>query len=214
MSNYVKVGDLQVSQLLYEFVNSEALPNTGLDQKKFWEDFSTLIHELSPENKQLVEEREKLQKQIDNWHRKHQSSFDFEKYKAFLMEIGYLEPKVEEFKVSTANVDSEVALQAGPQLVVPVDNARYALNAANARWGSLYDALYGTDVISEDDGAEIGGKYNAIRGKKVVAFSKQFLDEHVRLANATHTKVEKYAVVNGKLSAKLQKWRNSSIERC
>ena len=203
MSNYVKVGDLQVSQLLYEFVNSEALPNTGLDQKKFWDDFSTLIHELSPENKQLLVEREKLQKQIDNWHRKHQSSFDFGKYKAYLMEIGYLEPKVAEFKVSTANVDSEVAIQAGPQLVVPVDNARYALNAANARWGSLYDALYGTDVISEDNGAEIGEKYNPVRGKKVVAFSKQFLDEHVALANATHTKVKKYAIVNGKLSAKL-----------
>ena len=172
MSNYVKVGDLQVSQLLYEFVNLEALPNTGLDQKKFWADFSTLIHELSPENKQLVVEREKLQKQINKWHIQYRNSFDFEKYKSFLMEIGYLEPKVEEFKVSTANVDSEVAIQAGPQLVVPVDNARYALNAANARWGSLYDALYGTDVISEDNGAEISGKYNAIRGKKVVAFSK------------------------------------------
>jgi len=204
MTNYVKVGDLQVSQLLYEFVNSEALPNTGLNQKKFWEDFSKLIHELSPENKQVVEERESLQKKINKWHRKHQNSFDFEKYKAYLLEIGYLEPKVEEFKVATANVDSEVALQAGPQLVVPVDNARYALNAANARWGSLYDALYGTDVISEDSGAEIGEKYNPIRGRKVVTFSKQFLDEHVALANTTHTKVEKYAVVNGKLSAKLQ----------
>ena len=212
MSNYVKVGDLQVSQLLYEFVNLEALPNTGLDQKKFWADFSILIHELSPENKQLVVEREKLQKQINKWHRKHQKSFDFEKYKAFLMEIGYLEPKVKEFKVSTANVDSEVAIQAGPQLVVPVDNARYALNAANARWGSLYDALYGTDVISEDNGAEISGKYNAVRGKKVVAFSKQFLDEHVALANASHTEVVKYAIVNGKLSAKLKSGERAELK--
>ncbi|WP_172370452.1 malate synthase G [Sporosarcina jiandibaonis] len=204
MPNYVDVNDLQVSQLLYEFVNSEVLPNTGLDQKKFWSDFSTLIHELSPENKQLLVERDKLQKQISRWHTEHQKSFDFEKYKAFLMEIGYLEPKVEEFKVSTTDVDSEVAIQAGPQLVVPVDNARYALNAANARWGSLYDALYGTDAISEDNGAEIGGKYNPVRGNKVVAFANQFLDEHAALADASHTNVEKYAIVDGKLSAKLK----------
>jgi malate synthase len=212
MTNYIQVNDLQVSQLLYEFVNSEALPNTGLDQKKFWSDFSTLIHELSPENKQLLAERVKLQKQIDEWHREHQQSFDFEKYKAFLMEIGYIEPKVEEFKVSTADVDTEIAIQAGPQLVVPVDNARYALNAANARWGSLYDALYGTDVISDDNGAETGEKYNPVRGKKVVSFAKRFLDKHVALADATHTEVEKYAIVNGNLSAKLQSGESAGLE--
>ncbi|MCZ2257623.1 malate synthase G [Sporosarcina sp. G11-34] len=204
MQNYVKVDNLQVSQLLYNFVNSEVLPGSGINQEKFWSNFDGLIHELSPINKQLLDERSELQEKINKWHKEHKTSFNFGEYKTFLQEIGYLEPKVEDFKVSTENVDSEVAAQAGPQLVVPVDNARYALNAANARWGSLYDALYGTDVIGDEDGAEAGKSYNPIRGAKVVSFAKSFLDKAVPLANATHAEVQKYTIVGGQLAVTLQ----------
>ena len=201
MSNYVKVGNLQVSQVLHNFIQTEAFPGLELDSDKFWLGFDALIHELSPENKQLLAERAELQVAINQWHKKHKGNFNFADYRSFLQEIGYLEPKVEDFNVSTENVDSEIATQAGPQLVVPVDNARYALNAANARWGSLYDALYGTDVIGDEDGAEAGKGYNPIRGAKVVAFAKNFLDEAVPLVDASHTEVEKYEIVGGKLVA-------------
>ena len=204
MQNYVKIDNLQVSQLLYNFVNSEVLPGSGINQEKFWSDFDGLIHELSPINKQLLDERSELQEKINKWHKEHKTSFNFGEYKTFLQEIGYLEPKVEDFNVSTENVDSEVATQAGPQLVVPVDNARYALNAANARWGSLYDALYGTDVIGDEDGAEAGKSYNPIRGAKVVSFAKNFLDEAVPLVNAIHAEVQKYTIVGGQLAVTLQ----------
>ena len=211
MQKYVKVDNLQVSQLLYDFVNSEVLPGLGIEQEKFWSGFDVLIHELSPDNKQLLAERSHLQEAINNWHKEHKENFNFDEYKSFLQEIGYLEPKVEDFKVSTKNVDSEVATQAGPQLVVPVDNARYALNAANARWGSLYDALYGTDVISDEDGAEAGKGYNPVRGAKVIAFAKKFLDEAVALVGASHTDVEKYEIVDGKLVCYTSQWKNNRI---
>ena len=148
MTNYIKVGSLQVAQELYDFVNSKALPETGVEQEVFWAGFDQLVHDLAPVNKELLAKRDKLQAKINEWHKSNQGAIDFAAYKSFLQEIGYLEPQVEDYKVSTENVDDAIAVQAGPQLVVPINNARYAINAANARWGSLYDALYGTDVIA------------------------------------------------------------------
>ena len=166
MTNYEKVGKLQVATELYNFVKEEVLPGLEIQNEQFWTNFDSLIHELAPENKALLEKRDELQKTISEWHQNNKGEIDFAKYKEFLQEIGYLEPVPEDFKVTTANVDNEVANQAGSQLVVPIDNARYALNAANARWGSLYDALYGSDVISDEAGAEAGVQYNPIRGQE------------------------------------------------
>ncbi|MBE1554930.1 malate synthase G [Sporosarcina limicola] len=203
MQNYVKTGNIQVAKELYDFVNLEVLPGTGVDDEKFWPNFDALIHEFIPENRELLAGRARLQQAIHTWHKENKGNTDFMKYKNFLKAIGYLEPKVEEFDVSTENVDNEVARLAGPQLVVPLSNARYALNAANARWGSLYDALYGTDAISEEGGTAIGKGYNPIRGAKVIAFAKDFLDKSVALVDASHVNVEKYAIVDNKLSATL-----------
>ncbi|MFC5591947.1 malate synthase G [Sporosarcina soli] len=212
MANYVKIGNIQVSQCLYDFINTEALPGTEVEQEKFWAGIDEIIHELTPENQQLLTERARLQEAIHQWHKEHKERFDFDEYKSFLKEIGYLEPKVEDFKVSTEGVDAEVASQAGPQLVVPVNNARYALNAANARWGSLYDALYGTDAISEDNGAEMGEGYNPVRGEKVVAFAKRFLDETIALDGAMHTEVQKYAIVDGQFIATLNNGQTAELK--
>lgn len=203
MQNYIKVGNLQVAEILYQFVEAEVLPGIEVNTNDFWSRFDFLIHDLTPINKELLVKRSELQKDIHAWHIDHKAHFDFEQYKLFLKEIGYLETEVADFNVRTKNVDSEIALQAGPQLVVPLDNARYALNAANARWGSLYDALYGTDVISEGDGAEIGKGYNAVRGSKVISFAKKFLDESIPLIDASHTEVVKYEIVKGSLLATL-----------
>ncbi len=181
MTDYVKVENLQVSRILYEFINSEALLESKVDEKDFWLQFDKLIHDLSPKNKELLEHRDALQTKINEWHRENKEQFDFNDYKKFLTDIGYLEPEVEDFQITTENVDEEIASQAGPQFVVPIDNARYALNAANARWGSLYDALYGTDAISEEDGAEQKLSYNPVRGEKVIAYGRKFLDEVVPL---------------------------------
>src|SRR5690625_675423 len=202
MSEYINVAELKVSRTLYDFINTEALPNTGIEQDYFWRNFNEIINDLTPRNKQLLEERETIQKKISAWH-KENKEVDLKQYKDFLKEIDYLEPKVEDFKVSTKNVDNEVAHQAGPQLVVPVNNARYALNAANARWGSLYDALYGTDVISNVDGAEKGASYNPIRGNKVIAESRDFLNRSVPLASGSHHHAIKYFVENGSLAVTL-----------
>src|SRR5690606_30690374 len=169
MNGYVKTGTLHVAKVLYDFINLEALPGTGLDCERFWADFGKLVADLAPKNKALLEERESIQKKIDAWHRENKT-LDPNKYKAFLEEIGYLEKPVEDFTIGTKNIDDVITQQAGPQLVVPIDNARYALNAANASWGSLYDALYGTDVISEEGGAENTGAYNPMREDKVLAF--------------------------------------------
>ncbi|MDZ5472030.1 malate synthase G [Bacillus sp. 31A1R] len=198
MGDYVKVGKLQVAPQLYQFVNSEALPGSRLNQEQFWADLETLVYELAPKNKALLQRRDDIQEKIHTWH-KSNNDFNFDQYKAFLQEIGYLEPEVADFQVTTENVDGEVALQAGPQLVVPVDNARYALNAANARWGSLYDALYGTDVISEEDGATREGSYNPVRGEKVITFAREFLDRAAPLNGFSHKEAVKYTVVGGKL---------------
>ncbi len=211
MEQYIKVGGLQVAKELYEFINNEAIPGTNIESTKFWADVETLLKELAPENKVLLDIRDELQKKIDLWHQKN-NVFDFDKYKSFLEEIGYLEPVPEDFQITTENVDNEIATQAGPQLVVPVNNARYAINAANARWGSLYDALYGTDAISEENGAEVTRGYNPIRGEKVITFAKNFLDQSVSLVSGSHKDVTQYAIVNGKLAATLENGETTSLQ--
>lgn len=203
MSQYVNIGNLKVDQALYEFIVSEALPESGVANEQFWSDFETLLNELTPANRSLLEEREIIQNQLDTWYKNHSAGYEFEEYKGFLEEIGYLEPKVNDFKVISENVDHEIAHQAGPQLVVPVDNARYALNAANARFGSLYDALYGTDVISEEDGAERGSSYNPVRGEKVVTYAKEFLDRAAPLTESSHKDAVTYKVTDGELNVRL-----------
>ncbi|WP_394140318.1 malate synthase G [Cytobacillus oceanisediminis] len=202
MGNYVKSGNLQVASELYAFINSEALPGSGIDQEQFWSGLEALINDLTPKNKALLAKRDEIQNQINTWHRENKD-FDFNSYKSFLEEIGYLEPKAEDYKITTENVDDEVAVQAGPQLVVPVNNGRYAINAANARWGSLYDALYGTDAISEDDGAQREGGYNPVRGEKVISFAREFLNQTVPLTNGSHKDAAQYKVEDGKLAVVL-----------
>lgn len=198
MTKYCNVGNLQVAQELYDFINSEALPGSQVDPEKFWIDLEALIRDMTPKNKQLLMQRDELQNKIHSWHRENKE-FEFSKYKSFLVDIGYLEPDVEDFKISTENVDDEIATQAGPQLVVPVNNSRYALNAANARWGSLYDALYGTDAISEEEGTSRKGSYNPVRGEKVISFAKNFLDETVPLEKGLHKDAIQYSVKEGNL---------------
>lgn len=212
MSNYIQVGNLRVAKVLHDFINTQVLPDTGVEQAQFWGGFDALIHDLAPKNKALLTRRDELQEQINAWHKENKGTTDFAAYKSFLEEIGYLEPKVEPFKVSTENVDDAIALQAGPQLVVPINNARYAINAANARWGSLYDALYGTDAISEEDGAEKGKGYNPVRGDKVIAYAKNVLDQAAALKDAKHADVVKYAIEAGKLVATLSNGSVTSLE--
>lgn len=199
MTNYVQVGNLQVAEVLFQFINEQVLPNSGVQQTAFWDGFDQLIHELAPENKALLAKRDSMQAQINDWHKGNKGNFQFADYKAFLEEIGYVEPKVEDYQVETENVDTEIAYQAGPQLVVPVSNARYAINAANARWGSFYDALYGTDAISDEDGAEAGKGYNPIRGNKVIAYAKKFLDQAVPLTAASHKEATTYKMAENQL---------------
>jgi malate synthase len=200
MTERVLVGGLSVAKVLYDFVNREALPGTGLSETAFWTRLDRIVHDLAPKNRALLKVRDEMQRRINAWHKAHigQPS-DLTAYKKFLAEIGYLVPEGPDFAVDTANVDDEIACVAGPQLVVPVTNARYALNAANARWGSLYDALYGTDVIPEDNGATRGGGYNPIRGARVFAWTKRFLDEVAPLAKGSHAAVRGYAVQDGGL---------------
>lgn len=192
MTTRIQKGKLAIAKELYDFIENEALPNSGLDSESYWKGFEQVVVDLSPKNKALLKKRDELQAKIDEWHRN--NKFELNAYKAFLTEIGYLLPEVEDFEITTENVDSEIALIAGPQLVVPVRNARYSLNAANARWGSLYDALYGFDVIPETDGAEKGKGYNPVRGAKVVAFAKAFLDENFPLKQGSHADVKAYRV--------------------
>lgn len=192
MTARIQKGKLAIAKELYDFIENEALPGSGLDSETYWKNFEQVVVDLSPKNKALLAKRDDIQAKIDEWHRN--NTFELQAYKAFLTEIGYLLPEVEDFQISTQNVDEEIAVLAGPQLVVPVRNARYCLNAANARWGSLYDALYGFDVISEEDGAEKGKGYNPKRGEKVVAFAKNFLDETFPLAQGSHADATQYAV--------------------
>ena len=180
--NYISQGKLSIAEVLFKFVNDELLPGTDIEPKKFWEGLDKYAHELTPKNKELIEFREKLQKTIDTWHKdKKGLEINIKEYSNFLEKIGYLKKQGANFKIETKDVDSEISKVAGPQLVVPVMNARYSLNAANARWGSLYNALYGTDVIPEKDGAERGEKYNYIRGEKVIKYAREFLDSYVPL---------------------------------
>ena len=189
----VNVGQLKVDKSLYDFVNNEAIPDSGISSQEFWTGFAELIGSMAPRNQALLSRRDELQAKIDAWHRQFPGpAFDPAKYKAFLREIGYLVAEKEPFAVTTANVDPEIAHIAGPQLVVPVSNARYALNAANARWGSLYDALYGTDVIPVAD-APRTGKYNPQRGAKVIEFVRTFLDQYFPLAEGSHRDSVGYA---------------------
>jgi malate synthase len=188
MTDRMTAGTLQVDKELYDFINDEALPATGISSEAFWSSFDSLIRDLSPRNRELLATRDRLQADIDAWYQENRDqTVDLPEYKAVLQEIGYLVPEGENFTVSTANVDPEISTIAGPQLVVPVTNARYALNAANARWGSLYDALYGTDVIPEDNGADRAGSYNAVRGNRVIAFARDFLDAAAPLASGSPT---------------------------
>ncbi|MFT4021662.1 MAG: malate synthase G, partial [Acinetobacter sp.] len=202
MTARIQKGKLAIAQTLYDFVENEALANSGLDSDKYWQEFEQIVVDLSPKNKALLAKRDELQAKINEWHRN--NTFELESYTKFLTEIGYLQSEVEDFQITTENVDEEVALLAGPQLVVPVRNARYSLNAANARWGSLYDALYGFDVISEQDGAEKGKGYNPVRGEKVIAFAKSFLDENFALQQGSHAEAVTYTIQSNTLTVQLQ----------
>jgi len=199
----VQHAGLQIADVLYRLVNEEVAPGTGISPDQFWDAMAAVIKDLAPKNRALLAKREQIQAQIDDWHRANRGQFDAAKYKAFLTEINYLLPEPADFAVSTVNVDEEIANLAGPQLVVPVMNARYALNAANARWGSLYDALYGTNVISEADGADKGKGYNPVRGAKVIAYARQFLDSSAPLASGSHADSTLYRIVNGGLAVSL-----------
>ena len=203
---YIIQGNLSISTKLLEFINNELLPGTKIRPKKFWEGLDKCVHDLTPKNKKLLEFRENLQKKIDNWHRNNKGEkIDVIKYSNFLEKIGYLKKEGKKFKIKTQNVDYEISKIAGPQLVVPVMNARYALNAANARWGSLYNALYGTDVISETNGAERGEKYNYIRGEKVIEYARNILDSNVPLLKGSWKNVSEIPKVeNNKLNLKLK----------
>ena len=200
MTDRVSVGNLRVAQALYDFVNTEALPGTDIDPDSFWAGVDKVVTDLQPQNQDLLARRDQLQAQIDKWHRQHViEPLDPEAYRQFLTEIGYLQPEPADFTITTAGVDDEITTTAGPQLVVPVLNARFALNAANARWGSLYDALYGTDVIPESDGAEKGTSYNRVRGDKVIAYARKFLDEAVPLASGSWTGATGLSLEDGQL---------------
>ncbi|MEM8987976.1 MAG: malate synthase G [Pseudomonadota bacterium] len=204
MTQRISIGALDVAEELYTFINQEALPGTGVDEAAFWAGFEKLLTDLAPRNKELIDKREDIQAKIDAWHTERKGqAHDAAAYKTFLEEIGYLVPEGPDFAIETANVDPEIADKPGPQLVVPVMNARYALNAANARWGSLYDALYGTDAISEEDGAARGGAYNPVRGEKAIAFGRAFLDDAAPLAAGSHADVTAYAVKDDALTASL-----------
>ncbi len=198
------VEGLQIAKVLHDFVNEEALPGTGVDRRVFWFGFAALLRDLAPRNRALLDHRDALQSEIDRWHREHATKpFDKEAYTSFLKTIGYIEPEPAPFAVTTANVDAEIAHIAGPQLVVPVTNARYALNAANARWGSLYDALYGTDVIPETDATARGRGYNPARGSLVIAWARELLDQVAPLASGSHLDATHYAIAAGELAVTL-----------
>ena len=199
--NYIAKGSLSVSIKLDEFLTSEVLPDLNITSDHFWQSLEAIVQEFGPRNRELLGFRETIQQKIDDWHLSNKGqTHDFESYKAFLKEINYLSEDKGEFTIETQNVDPEIATIAGPQLVVPVMNARFALNAANARWGSLYDALYGTDMISEDNGATRVGAYNPVRGDKVIAFAKNFLDEHFPLTQGSYNDVSSFSLVDSSLS--------------
>ena len=209
---HVEAGGLRIAQTLYAFVNDEAIPGTGLAPEAFWSGFGQVLRDLAPRNAALMQKRDALQAEIDRWHKSNRGKpFELEAYQGFLREIGYLEPEPPDFAVTVAGVDAEIAHIAGPQLVVPVTNARYALNAANARWGSLYDALYGTDAIPKDGGASRRGGYNKVRGQLVVAYVRGLLDEIAPLAEGSHRDSVGYAIEAGRLAVDLTGGRRSAF---
>jgi malate synthase len=200
MTDRVSVGNLRIARVLYDFVNKEALPGTDIDPTSFWAGVDKVVTDLTPQNQDLLNRRDELQAQIDKWHRQRViAPLDVDAYRQFLTEIGYLQPEPDDFTITTSGVDDEIKTIAGPQLVVPVLNARFALNAANARWGSLYDALYGTDAIPEKDGAEKGSGYNKVRGDKVIAYARKFLDGAVPLSSGSYTNATGFKVEDGQL---------------
>jgi len=213
MTQTVRLSGLTINQDLFDFIEHEALPESGISSSQFWQNFAEIINDLSEENAQLLVKRDELQTQIDNWHQNNfGDEFDFANYKQFLIDIGYLAPVVEDFSISTENVDAELASIAGPQLVVPIMNARFALNAVNARWGSLYDALYGTDVISSDNGAEKAGAYNPVRGAKVISYAKEYLDQSIPLTNGSHQDAVSYHLNEQQLMVSLSNGEQSSLQ--
>ncbi len=201
MSNRVEISGLSIDNDLYKLVDEEIVPGSGIESQHFWQSLAEICADLGPQNSLLLEERNSLQSQINEWHKSRRGQLDAAEYKSFLKQIGYLVEEGEPFQVSTENVDDEVAVIAGPQLVVPVDNSRYALNAANARWYSLYDALYGTDIVLEVQGCKKTAKYNPVRGQQVIRYARDFLDQAVPLAVGSHHYVTKYMVSSGKLIA-------------
>ncbi len=216
MTARTPVHGLQVATVLKDFVDQQVLPGTGLEADAFWKGFAEIVHDLAPKNAALLAERDRLQTELDGWHTKHPGPVrNMAKYRAFLEKIGYLVPVPAKTKVTTRNVDDELARQAGPQLVVPITNARYALNAANARWGSLYDALYGTDAISEADGCERAGAYNPRRGAKVISYARHVLDRTAPLAGrrASHVDSTGYRIEGGALVVTLKDGRQVGLKK-
>ena len=213
MTSRTNCNGMQVATPLYRFIEDQVLPGVGIKSADFWKGFEEIVKDLSPKNEALLAKRDRLQLDLDQWHKANPGPIkDMPAYRKYLQEIGYLEDVAEKVVATTKNVDDELALQAGPQLVVPLLNARYALNAANARWGSLYDALYGTDVISEADGATKAGAYNPVRGAKVVAYARDFLDQALPLANGSHHDVVAYLVSGNKLVAKLKDGSDTGLK--
>ena len=211
MTERVNEGKLSISTSLHALLEQEIAPDLNLDTAEFWQNFQKIAEKYIPINEDLLKKREELQIKIDEWHLSNKD-FDFDLYKSFLKDIGYLVEEGADFEISTANVDAEIAQIAGPQLVVPVMNARFSLNAANARWGSLYDALYGTDMISEDDGADRGGAYNPVRGEKVIDFSKNFLNDYLPLTEGKYQDVVSFQISNGHLEISLSDQSKTSLK--
>ena len=211
MQDYIQRGRMQVASVLDNFINEQALPGSGVEPAKFWQGFEAVLAEFVAPNKALLAKRDSLQAQIDDYHKAGKPANGPE-YKQFLQDIGYLIPEPADFSIETSGVDAEMATMAGPQLVVPINNARYALNAANARWGSLYDALYGTDVISEEDGAGKTGGYNPVRGAKVVATAREWLNTLLPLANGQHEDAANYSIAGNSLSVSLKGGASASLQ--
>ncbi|WP_226661324.1 malate synthase G [Microbulbifer aggregans] len=212
MTERVRIGGLQIAEELHKLISEDVIPGTGVNADVFWAELEKIVNDLAPVNRALLQKRDEIQAKLDQWYLDNSDGFrDLDGYKAFLSEIGYLVDEPADFSASTENVDAEIATMAGPQLVVPVMNARYALNAANARWGSLYDALYGTDVISESEGAEKAGAYNPVRGAKVIAYARDFLDQAAPLNGVSHSEVSAYRVNGSLLEVELRNGKVATL---
>ena len=211
MSQSAQEFGLKVAKPIHDLVNQSILPGTGIKPDHFWSRFAAIVERFAPINAHLLSVRDDLQAQIDNWHIAHSEGFEFSEYKAFLQDIGYLAIQGDAFGINPKNVDTEITHQAGPQLVVPIMNARFALNAVNARWGSLYDALYGNDVIPEQGGAEKAGGYNPVRGQRVIDYGRDFLDGAAPLEEGSHHGATSYRVINGQLEVLLESNASSRL---